>query len=62
MLKPSRARIAIALAFILVLFSAVSWAAKPPKPPKITDAECLACHADASMTKEVDGKQVSLAV
>jgi hypothetical protein len=54
MLKPSRARIAIALPFMLVLFGAISWAAKQPKPPKITDAECLACHADASMTKEVE--------
>ncbi|HEX9120167.1 MAG TPA: cytochrome b/b6 domain-containing protein [Terriglobales bacterium] len=62
MLKPSRTRIAIALAFMLVLFSAISWAAKQPKQPKITGAECLACHADASMTKEVGGKQVSLAV
>ena len=53
---------AIALAFILLLFIAISWAAKPPKQPKITDAECLACHADASLTKEVGGKQVSLAV
>ena len=56
-MKPSRARIAIALPFILVLFSAISWAAKQPKQPKITGAECLACHADAGMTKEVDGKQ-----
>ena len=62
MLKPSRARIAIALPFILFLFSAISWAAKQPKETKISDAECLACHADASMTEEVNGKQVSLAV
>jgi cytochrome b subunit of formate dehydrogenase len=62
MLKPSRARIPTALAFLLILCSAVSWAAKQPKQPKITDAECLACHADASMAKDVDGKKVSIAV
>ncbi len=62
MLKPSSARIALALPFILILLSALSGAAKQPNQPKITDAECLACHADASMTKEVNGKQVSLAV
>lgn len=31
-------------------------------PPKPTNEECLACHGDATMAKEVDGKQVSLYV
>src|ERR1044072_8320033 len=35
-------------------------AAKEPSKP--TKEECLACHSDASLTKEVDGKQVSLQV
>src|ERR1051325_9256216 len=59
----SRARIAIAvISFLLVFGATQSWAGKAPKQQKITDAECLACHADASMAKEVDGKQASLAV
>jgi cytochrome b subunit of formate dehydrogenase len=59
----SRARIAIAVVSFLLVFGATqSWAGKAPKQQKITDAECLACHADASMAKEVDGKQASLAV
>jgi cytochrome b subunit of formate dehydrogenase len=65
MLKRSSTRIAVALSFLLfILLSAQSWAAKAkqPAPPKITDAECIACHSDPGLTKEVDGKQVSLAV
>lgn len=30
--------------------------------PKLTNADCLACHSDPSLTKDVNGKQVSLAV
>ncbi|MBZ5567934.1 MAG: cytochrome b/b6 domain-containing protein [Acidobacteriia bacterium] len=63
MLKRNGARTAVALAFLFLIFSgASSWAAKQPKQPKITDAECIACHADAGLTKEVNGKPVSLAV
>ena len=29
---------------------------------KLTNADCLACHSDPSLTKDVNGKQVSLAV
>ncbi len=32
------------------------------KTPKLTNEDCLACHNDPSMTKEENGKQVSLAV
>ncbi len=41
--------------FILLISSA--WAAKKP-----TNADCLACHGDATLTHEVNGKTVSLAV
>ncbi|MGA2990273.1 MAG: cytochrome b/b6 domain-containing protein [Candidatus Korobacteraceae bacterium] len=32
------------------------------KPAKLSNAGCLACHSDPSLTKEEDGKQVSLQV
>jgi cytochrome b subunit of formate dehydrogenase len=41
--------------FILLISTA--WAAQKP-----ANADCLACHGDATLTHEVDGKQVSLAV
>ena len=66
MFRRSSARFASALLFlVLIVLGAQSWAAKQPKPshpPKITSEECVACHADAGMTKEINGKQVSLAV
>jgi cytochrome b subunit of formate dehydrogenase len=37
------------------------YAAQQP-PPKPTNAECLACHNDSTMSKEEGGKQVSLYV
>ncbi len=40
-------------------------AGKPPaskEPPKPTAEECLACHSDASLTHDVNGKSVSLHV
>jgi len=40
-------------------------AGKPPaskQPPKPTAEECLACHSDASLTHDVNGKTVSLHV
>jgi cytochrome b subunit of formate dehydrogenase len=36
--------------------------ARAPKAPKFSNADCLACHNDASLTKEENGKQVSLQV
>ncbi|HTS37028.1 MAG TPA: cytochrome b/b6 domain-containing protein [Candidatus Solibacter sp.] len=36
--------------------------AKEKEPPKPTVEECLACHSDATLTHEVNGKQVSLHV
>jgi cytochrome b subunit of formate dehydrogenase len=38
-------------------------AAKPkPEPPKPANADCLACHNDPSLSKELNGKTVSLYV
>jgi hypothetical protein len=37
-------------------------AAAPKAAPRMSNAECLACHANAGLTKEVNGKQVSLDV
>jgi len=34
----------------------------PKQPPKPAAEECLACHSDASLTHDVDGKTVSLHV
>ena len=42
---------------VFILFMSTAWAAKKP-----TNADCLACHGDATLTHEVDGKQVSLGV
>jgi cytochrome b subunit of formate dehydrogenase len=48
-------------AFLLVpvLFAGVSFAAATHKPK---DSDCLACHADASLTMEENGKTIGLAV
>jgi len=45
----------------LVLAVSAAGAAKPPTS-KLTDDECLACHGDSTMTKDADGKPVSLYV
>lgn len=46
----------------LLLASTSLSAASKKDPPKPTVEECLACHSDASLTHEVNGKQVSLHV
>ncbi|HTW57178.1 MAG TPA: cytochrome b/b6 domain-containing protein [Terriglobales bacterium] len=48
-----------ALALLLTAATAPGAAKRPPKP---TADECLACHGDASLTHDVDGKPVSLHV
>src|SRR5437868_15125620 len=35
---------------------------KKVEPPKPTNEECLACHGDPTMTKDVGGKAVSISV
>ena len=47
------------VALVLLLPSMVLAA---PKTPKMSNEDCLACHNDSSLTKEENGKQVSLHV
>src|SRR5689334_1873541 len=42
---------------IFIAFSFGAWAAQKP-----TNDDCLACHGDSTLSKEVDGKPVSLYV
>jgi len=46
----------------LVLVASASGAPRKAAAPKPTSEDCLSCHGDSTMTKEVDGKQVSLYV
>ncbi len=50
----------VALAFLLSAGSL--FAAGKPQPQKPTADECLACHSDAGLTHDVNGKSVSLHV
>lgn len=50
------------LLIFLVLFASLMQAKQSPKSQKFTNEDCLACHNDASLTKEENGKQVSLQV
>ena len=53
----------LALGVVLTFLSAAGSAKSASKtPPKPTVDECLACHSDATLTHEVNGKQVSLHV
>jgi nitrate/TMAO reductase-like tetraheme cytochrome c subunit len=47
----------IALIACIFFFTASGFGAKKP-----TNEDCLSCHGDATLTKDVDGKQVSLQV
>jgi cytochrome b subunit of formate dehydrogenase len=56
-------RIAKVLMSCLLLCGAMAFAKGKPAPaPVDKSAECLACHSDASLAKDVDGKAVSLHV
>ncbi len=46
----------------LVFTGAAFGAGKKADPPKPTNEECLACHGDPTMTKDVAGKPVSISV
>jgi cytochrome b subunit of formate dehydrogenase len=51
--------------FVLILLIGAGGAllfAKSAAPKGLTSADCLACHNDTSLTKDVDGKPVSLYV
>ena len=57
-------KLKLAVPGLLLLLTAVAVAAPPPKAasPKFTTTDCLACHNDASLSKDVNGKAVSLYV
>jgi cytochrome b subunit of formate dehydrogenase len=46
----------------LVFATSAASAIQKPASPKPTNEDCLACHGDSTMTKDVNGKQVSLYV
>ena len=46
----------------LFLWAGIALAAKAPAGGGMTSDDCLACHNDPSLSKEVNGKQVSLYV
>ncbi len=50
------------VALTLLLTATSLTAASKKQPPKPTADECLACHSDAGLTHEVNGKSVSLQV
>ncbi len=50
------------VALTLLLTAAALPAASRKEPPKPTAEECLACHSDASLSHDVNGKTVSLQV
>jgi cytochrome b subunit of formate dehydrogenase len=46
-----------------LVFSGLAFGSgKKVEPPKPTNEECLACHGDPTMTKDVEGKAVSISV
>jgi cytochrome b subunit of formate dehydrogenase/5-methylcytosine-specific restriction endonuclease McrA len=44
----------------LVFAGSVAGAVQKPASPKPSNEECLTCHGDSTMTKDVNGKRVSL--
>src|ERR1700759_5575342 len=50
------------IALLLLLPTFAGAAGKPKAAAKMSNEECLACHNDATLTKDENGKQVSLHV
>jgi len=55
-------RVFRSLLIVGVLSGSVAAASAAPPAQKATNDDCLTCHGDASLTKDVNGKQVSLQV
>ncbi len=55
-------RCASLIALVLLLTAVGTAAGKPKAAAKMSNDECLACHNDATLTKDENGKQVSLHV
>jgi formate dehydrogenase gamma subunit len=58
-LWPRCRRLAVTLSLFILIFCGVGASAAEKK---LSSSDCLACHADASLTKEVNGKQIRLDV
>ena len=59
-MKPVRV---LTIPFLVLVVASAGFAQKKAAPnPKFSNDDCLACHSDASLTKEENGKTVSLAV
>jgi cytochrome b subunit of formate dehydrogenase len=54
-----RARVVLAVSAVLALFACAASSSSAQKPK---DSDCLACHSDATMTGQINGKTVSLFV
>ena len=60
---PRRFVTAAVILFAIILFTSAASAQKKSASRKIDDGECLACHGpDGGLTKDENGKQVSLSV
>src|SRR5438477_5359815 len=60
--RTRRSIFASGVALTIVLTASSLLAAAKKEPPKPAAEECLACHSDATLTHEVNGKPVSLHV
>src|SRR5207248_5051287 len=54
--------VGLALLFLAILTPCSTFAAPPAKAKKPANEECLACHGDATLSKEIGGKRFSLFV
>lgn len=59
--RGSRTRAAVATIALLMLTAVLGSAANKPAPKPAND-ECMACHGDSTLSKEVNGKPLSLYV
>ncbi len=63
--RPGLWKLTLAASLLLVAWAAAPALAAPrvnPVPAKLTSADCLACHSDATLSKDVNGKAESLYV
>ncbi len=50
------------LAIAVLMAPGTSWSRAQKTPPPPTNSDCLACHSDSALSKEENGKQLSLYV
>jgi cytochrome b subunit of formate dehydrogenase len=61
-LQAARGFMALAILCVTLAFPLSAFSATKPAENKPSNEECLACHSDSGMNKEVEGKKVSLFV